>query len=292
MTSGITAPALAAGAALAAVAGVRALVADRPAPAPSPGSGLVGRLPAGRRLARRLERTGARLGPDAFVALVAALAAGAGLLVWALLRIAPLAPLGAVAVLAGARALLASADRRYVLRVAAQLPLVSQQLASALGAGLSLRQALGRAARDAPEPAAAELRLVVAELDLGARVEEALEALAARLPDPDLRIMVTAILVQRRTGGNLARALAELSERLEERVRLARELRGATAQARMSAWIVAALPVVGGIMAELAAPGMIARNLGHGPGLALLATATALELVGVLWIRRIGLVEP
>jgi tight adherence protein B len=291
VTPAIAAPALAAAAALAALAGVRALAGDRAGSASSAGGGLVTRLPAGRRLAGRLERTGARLGPDAFVALVVALAAGAGALAWALLRIVPLAPLAPIAVLAGARALLASADRRYALRVAAQLPLVSQQLASGLGAGLSLRQALGRAARDAPEPAAAELRRVVAELELGARVEEALEALVGRLPDPDLRIMVTAILVQRRTGGNLARALAELSERLEERVRLARELRGATAQARMSAWIVAALPVVGGIMAELAAPGMIARTLGQGPGLALLAAAAALELVGVLWIRRIGRVE-
>jgi tight adherence protein B len=195
-------------------------------------------------------------------------------------------------VLAGARTLLASADRRYVLRVAGQLPVVAQQLASGLGAGLSLRQSLARAARDAPEPAAAELRRLVAELELGARVEEALGALLERLPDPDLRIMVTAIVVQRRTGGNLARALGELAERLEERIRLARELRGATAQARMTGWIVAGLPLVGGVMAELAAPGLLARTLGRGPGLALLAAAAALILVGTLWIRRIGRVEP
>jgi len=291
VTPSALAPALAATAALAAVAAVRALVADRGAGAPGRRAGLVTRLSGGRRLAARLERSGLRLGPDAFAGAVAALAVGVALLAWLLLRIAPLAILAALAVPAGARALLQSADRRYVLRVAAQLPLVSQQLAGGLSAGLSLRQALARAARDAPQPAAGELHQVVAELELGARLDEALEAMAARLPDPDLRIMVTAILVQRRTGGNLARALTELSERLEERVRLARELRGATAQARMSAWIVAALPLVGGIMAELAAPGMIARTLGHGPGLLLLVAASALELVGVLWIRRIGRIE-
>src|SRR5207253_2710940 len=163
---------LAAAAALAALAGLRELVGGRAGSLSSPRGGLVARLAAGRRLAGRLERSGARLGPDAFVALVAALAVGAGLLAWTLLRIVALGPLAAIAVLAGARGLLASADRRYALRVAAQLPLVSQQLASGLGAGLSLRQALGRAAQDAPEPAAAELRRVVAELGLGARVDE------------------------------------------------------------------------------------------------------------------------
>jgi len=71
-------------------------------------------------------------------------------------------------------------------------------------AGLSLRQALARAARDAPEPCREELRRAVDELALGSRLESALEGLVARVPVHDLRIMVTAILVQRRTGGNLA----------------------------------------------------------------------------------------
>ena len=78
--------------------------------------------------------------------------------------------------------------------------------------------------------------------------------------------MTTAILVQRRTGGNLALALGRLSDRLEERAQLARELRGATAQARMTAWLVAALPLAGGALTEMVAPGTLARDLGQGPG--------------------------
>ena len=198
----------------------------------------------------------------------------------------------AVAVVAGAVALVRSADRRHLARVEGQLPGVAQQLAAAIHAGLSLRQALARAARDAPEPIRAELERAVAELALGGRLEGALEGLAARVPAHDLRIMVTAILVQRRTGGNLARALADLSERIEERAQLERELRGATAQARMTAWLVAALPLAGAAMAEIAAPGTLARILGSGPGPALLVASTALYAVGLLWIRRIGRVEP
>ena len=287
--------ALAAGGSVAAIVlGTGRFLADRPA---MPGTrsapgGPLARRAVGRRLGARLERAGIPVGPDAFVAVVAALAAVAGALGLAAAR-TPLAGLvGAVAVVAGAVALVRSADRRHLARVERQLPGVAQQLAAAIHAGLSLRQALARSARDAPEPIRAELERAVGELALGGRLEGALEGLAARLPAHDLRIMVTAILVQRRTGGNLARALADLSGRMEERAQLERELRGSTAQARMTAWLVAALPVAGAAMAELAAPGTLVRILGSGPGPALLVASTTLYAVGLLWIRRIGRVEP
>ena len=116
--------------------------------------------------------------------------------------------------------------------------------------------------------------------------------LAARVPARELRIMTTAILVQRRTGGNLALALGRLSDRLEERSQLARELRGATAQARMTAWLVAALPLAGGALTEMVAPGTLGRDLGQGPGPYLLGAALVLYAAGVALIRRVGRVDP
>jgi len=285
---------LAAGSAALAIAGVARLVAPRP-PAPAARAvrraGPLGRSDAGRRLGARLARAGIPLGPDAFVALVAAGAVAGAAIAFTALRIPVAAPLAAASVVAASVAIVRSADRRHLARVEAQLPGIAQQLAAALGAGLSLRQALTRAARDAPEPARSELARIVAELEMGSRLESALEGLSERVPAHDLRIMVTAILVQRRTGGNLARALAALSERLEERAQLARELKGATAQARMTAWMVAALPLGGAVMTELAAPGTLARSLGQGPGPALLLVAGALYALGVVAIRRIGRVE-
>jgi tight adherence protein B len=286
-------PALAAAAAGAAVLGVRARAARRHGRAPAaPRRGPLAGRQAGRRLGRRLDRAGIPLGPDAFAALVALGALLAAALAWVVLRLPLLAPAGAAGVVLAARGVLASADERYAGRVAQQLPSVTRQLASALSAGLSLRQALARAARDAPEPAASELRRTASDMILGARVEEALDAMTSRLPDADLRVMVAAIEVQRQTGGDLARALAELGGRLEERGRLRRELRGATAQARLTAWMVAALPAVGGLAVEAASPGTLAATLGHGPGLALLAVAGALEIVGVGLVRRLARVEP
>ncbi|MGD9696829.1 MAG: type II secretion system F family protein [Thermoleophilia bacterium] len=267
----------------AAVAAARGRTA-RPAP--------VARTAWGARLGGRLARAGLPIGPDAFVAATAAAALIAGVGVQTVLGL-PLATVAAVAAVgAGAAAVVRSADARHLARMTDQLPGVTQQLAAGLQAGLSLRQALARAARDAPSPVRVELGRVVAELELGTRVDDALAALVRRVPAHDLRVIVTAILVQRRTGGNLARALSALSVRLDERTQLARELRGATAQARMTAWLVAVLPLGGGAMAEVASPGTLQRTLGQGVGPLLLGAAAVLYGAGVLWIRRIGRVEP
>ncbi|HTI32761.1 MAG TPA: type II secretion system F family protein [Miltoncostaea sp.] len=288
------APLLLAGASLALLGlGVRRMV-----PAAAPGGpattrppGRVARSRAGRRLAVRLERAGARVGPGAAVAAAAAVAGVAALAGFAVMRTPVAAVGGAVAAIAGAAAFLKSADRRHLDRLEAQLPGLAQGLSAALGAGLSLRQALTRAARDAPEPARAELRRCVAELELGGRIDDVLESLAERVPARELRVMTTAILVQRRTGGNLALALGRLSDRLEERTQLGRELRGATAQARMTAWLVAALPLAGGALTELVAPGTLARDLGQGAGPYLLGAALVLYGVGIVLIRRVGRVD-
>lgn len=293
MSSGALAV-LAAGAAASAVVGAAQIVDRRRrriiAPTRARRAGLA-RHAAGRRLEDRLIRAGFPFGANLFVAMVigGAVAASAGGL--AVLRTPAVVPVVIGAAATVAIAVPRSADRRHLSRIEAQLPAVAERLSAALSAGLSLSQAVARASRDAPEPLREELVRTVAQMDMGTRLETALEGLCDRVPAHDLRLMVTAILVQRRTGGNLARALSALSGRLEERGQLARELRGATAQARMTAWLVAALPVGGGAVTELTAPGTLARSLGQGPGLGLLVVACALYAAGVLAIRRIGRIE-
>jgi tight adherence protein B len=288
--TGTLAPALLAGlSGVLLVAGLRRLAGRAGAGAtPARRAAVVERWRVGRTLAARLRRAGLPIGPDAFAALTVLAAAVAAAASVAVLHLPILAPAGAGAAILAATAVLGSADRRHAERLGAQLPGVARQLSGAVGAGLSLSQALGRAAADAPEPAASELRRVADELALGARVEDALGGLAERVPVHDLRVMVTAILVQRRTGGNMARALAGLADRLDDRTRLARELRGTTAQARMTAWLVAALPAAGGAMVEISARGTLGRALGSGIGPSLLAASAGLYAVGVVCIRRIG----
>jgi len=286
-------PALAAASGVALMAGVRSAVAAGAfAPRRRDTRVAITWLPGGRALAARVQRAGLRVDPA--VLLLGAFGASviSALVLLVVLRRPLLALPGLLVGVVGLRVLLGAADRRHLRRVGEAMPSVAQLLASAVAAGLSLRQAIMRAARDTPDPLGAELRRASGEMDLGARVDDALAGLAQRLPDPDLGLLVTAILVQRRTGGDLARALRDMATRLEERGRLARELRGATAQARATAWMVAALPVVGAALAEAAAPGLIARTASTPIGSVVLGVSVLLQVVGILLIRRLAAVTP
>ena len=291
--SGVAGPLLAAASALAVVAGVRSAVRTG---ALSPRSGTSGavlaRLPGGAALARRVQAAGLGVDPTLLLAGAIASSITCALVLLLVLRRPMLALPGLLVGVVGLRVVLAAADRRHLRRVGEAMPSVAQMLASAVAAGLSLRQAIVRAARDTPDPLGTELRRASGEMELGARVDDALAGLAQRLPDPDLGLLVTAILVQRRTGGDLARALRDMAARLEERGRLARELRGATAQARATAWMVAALPLVGAGLAEAAAPGLVARTAATPVGAAVLVVAVLLQLAGIAIIRRIAAVRP
>ncbi len=293
MTVSITGGLLAAGAAVAAVAGARsAVAARRPRVRAAAGtSSPLDRFPGGRALRERLRAAGLEVSPVAFVGAAAAMGAVAAMALMAVFRQPVLAlvalPVGVMA----ARVAIGIADRRHLRRVGEAMPAVAQMLASAVAAGLSLRQAIIRSARDTPDPLGAELRRASAEMELGARVDDALTGLCARLPDPDLGLLVTAILVQRRTGGDLARALRDMSARLEERGRLAREIRGATAQARATAWMVAALPLLAAGLAESAAPGLISRTASMPMGAGVLVASVVLQVGGILLIRRIAAVQ-
>lgn len=283
--SAVVAAGLAAASALTAVAGARRVRWERHHGVRGRGAVAV-RWAAGRRLGAALDRAGVRIGPDAFVASVAGACVLAGLAGAVVTGSPVIVFAGAAGVVVAASSLVTSAERRYVGRVTHQLPGVAQLLGTAVGAGLSLHQAIVRAARDAPDPVASELGHMARQLDLGERVDVALEQFAERIPDAAVRLMVTAIGVHRVVGGPLASTLMELADRLEERDALVREVRGATAQAKLSAWLVAGLPAVGGVMVEIASPGTLAAMLGRGPGLVLLVVAAALQALGVIVIRR------
>lgn len=293
--SSLMSPVLAAAAALTVVAGARSVVRSRvPAMARRGGATLAPwhRMPGWDTFAARVARSGIGIRAEVLMAVAVLGGLGAAVAVLAVLRQPLVACLGLVVPVVGLRAVLTAADRRHLRRVGDAMPAVAQMLAGSVAAGLSLRQALVRAARDTPDPLGVELRVAAGEMDLGARVDDALAGLAARMPDPDLGLLVTAILVQRRTGGDLARALRDMSARLEERGRLARELRGATAQARATAWMVAGLPVMGAVLAEAAAPGLIARTASMPLGVGVLMVSVAMQALGIVAIRRIAAIRP
>jgi tight adherence protein B len=164
-------------------------------------------------------------------------------------------------------------------------------LADAMTGGHSLRGALGEAARAVPGPAGRELARVAGELAAGARTDSALEALRVRARSERLDTLVTACLLQRRAGGDLARLLRDCARSFEDHARLAGEVRTATAQARFTGAIVVFLPAGGALLAELASPGFLAGLWSSFLTAWLVGLALGLQVVAAVLIRRLGRVR-
>lgn len=216
---------------------------------------------------------------------VASLAAGGWIVSGPVLGIV----LGAAAPAAVGQAL-ALHRRRRRADLAAGAPAVARALADALSGGHSVRGALGAAATagGVGGEAGAALRRAAAALDLGEPTTAVLEDLRARASDRAWDALVAAILLQHEAGGDLAGLLRDLATRLEEARRAEGEARAATAQARFTAGLVAALPAGAAILAELTSPGFLAGLLGSPISAALVACSAALQTLALLAIRRIG----
>jgi tight adherence protein B len=163
----------------------------------------------------------------------------------------------------------------------------ARALADALAGGHSVRGAIGEAAGSLEGAVAEELRASARGLALGERTEVVLDRLRDRARDPSWDAIAAAIALQRASGGDLALLLRDLGAAIEERIRTEADARAATAQARMTAWIVAGLPVGAALLAELADPGALGALTATGPSTALACGALACEAMGLLAVRSI-----
>ena len=136
-------------------------------------------------------------------------------------------------------------ERRRQAAFADQLPEALQMVVGSLRSGFSLAQSLDGVVRDSPPgPLTVELGRALSEVRLGADLADALERTATRVDNNDLSWAVTAIRIQRDTGGNLAEILETTVETIRERGRLARHVRALSAEGRLSAYVLIALPFV------------------------------------------------
>ena len=177
------------------------------------------------------------------------------------------------------------AYRRAVDRDA---PAIARALADALSGGGSLRGAVLDACATVGGAGGAELRRVSAELVAGQGTEDALDALRVRCASPAIDAIVAAALVQRRAGGDLAALLRRLARAFEDHQRLADEVQVATAQARFTGLLVVALPLGGGMLAELASPGLVTGLAGSVVTAWMVVLALGLQVVAAVLIRRLG----
>jgi tight adherence protein B len=175
-----------------------------------------------------------------------------------------------------------------IARINDQLPELLQLVAGSLQAGQSFLQALDHAADELGEPFASELRMMLRETDLGVSLEEALEGLRTRVPDDDLSLVVDAVMIQRRVGGNLAEVLGNIAHTIRERIRIRGEVHALTGQARLSGWVLSGLPVALAGVLGLLNPEYMAPLFLTPFGRLLLVGAFGSEVIGMLMIRRIA----
>jgi tight adherence protein B len=181
---------------------------------------------------------------------------------------------------------------RYQRAVERSLPDIANAVADALSAGRSLRASLASAARSLDGPAAIELARVRAELELGAATTAALSALRARLRSRRVDAFAATLLSQRLAGGDLAGLMRRFAESAAERDRAEEDARAATAQARFTGLLVAAMPAGAALFAELIQPGFLSRLLASPAATVMLGLAFLLQLGGFAAIRRLARAEP
>lgn len=170
---------------------------------------------------------------------------------------------------------------------AQQLPTHIQELASAMRAGHSLVSGLTSMARSAPEPSRTEWSRVLADEQLGRPLEEAMEPLIRRMGSDDIRQVALVAALHQRTGGNMAEVLERVADSVRDREELRRELKALTAQARLSRWVVTALPpVVAGAIAVIN-PSYIEPLFTTSTGVTLLFVAAGMLTFASLVMRAI-----
>jgi len=167
------------------------------------------------------------------------------------------------------------------------LPEALDLMVSALRAGHSLVAALRLVANESPEPIGGEFRICFEEQNYGLDLRTAFENLVVRVPVQDIRIVVTAILIQKETGGNLAEVLEKVAYVIRERFRLKRQVMVHTAQGRMTGWILSVLPIVLGAALYFVNPKTMSVLWTTPIGIKLLYCSAAMTITGALIIRKI-----
>ncbi|MEW5743434.1 MAG: type II secretion system F family protein [Myxococcota bacterium] len=177
--------------------------------------------------------------------------------------------------------------KRRIKKFNAQLVDALQAMANAFKAGLTFQQSIEQVSKDSYPPLQQEFGLFVKEAKLGVPLEEALNNMARRVGSDDLDLVATATNISRQLGGNMAEMYETLSTTIRERFRLEGKIDALTAQGKLQGWVVAAMPLVLGVVLNYMRPDLMQPMLDHIFGYILVAAIMVMEILGILIIRRI-----
>jgi tight adherence protein B len=181
--------------------------------------------------------------------------------------------------------------RKRMRRFLEQLPDGLDMIAQALQAGMGLTQALSYMCKEMPDPVGTEFSIFMEEMNLGLPVADALATFQRRIPFQEMRLLSTALLVNREVGGSLAELLNRLGDVIRERFRIERQIKTLTAQNRLSAWVVSSLPPLLAVFMYFAGPDAFGQMLSEPLGQLMLIAALGLEVMGILVFRKLIRIE-
>jgi tight adherence protein B len=160
-------------------------------------------------------------------------------------------------------------------------------MTSAIKAGHALNQSIHLVGTEAPDPVGIEFKITFERYNLGLDLKEALIELTERVDSIDLKLFVTAVLLQRETGGNLTEILDKISYTIRERFKLIGQIKTYTAQGRMSAWLLGTMPIVFVCIISVLNPEYLKPLFRDKIGHYLIALSSTLQVIGFIMIQKI-----
>lgn len=251
---------------------------------------LVGRLSAGSSLSRLIEQSGVRTTPSAILLIsmvLGAVAALAGTFArpwWAPLAAAPFGFALPILFLMNRRT---SRLKKFEEQFPEALDLISR----AIRAGHAFQTAMGMAADELRDPVGPEFKKAFDQHNFGLPLRDALDQLAQRVSSLDVRFFVTAVQIQRDTGGNLAEILDNLAHVVRERFKIQRQIRVHTAHGRFTGYVLVALPAALGVALSFINPEHMNMLFRNHMGQVLVMIAVVMQTIGFFWIRYVIKIE-
>jgi tight adherence protein B len=238
-----------------------------------------------------LERAGSTTSIEALLLMCVGLGVGFGAALLILSRFWPFALLAAIIGTYIPIFYLKRKAQRRSDAFEASLPEAIDLLGRAIRAGHPLSAGFKMVAEELKDPISTEFQRTFEEQRFGLPFDDAIIAMADRVALIDVRILVTAILIQREVGGNLAEVLDNLATVIRARFTIRRQLRVYTAQGRFSGYTLAVLPIIVGFLIYALNPSYMILLFTHPIGKLLVLLAVVMQIIGFLWIRKIINIE-
>jgi tight adherence protein B len=252
---------------------------------------LAGRTAQGSAVSALIEQAGLRVSVSSIVLASVLLAIMCAIIIASAFHQAWAAAAGAVVGLAAPFVFLHRRRSARVKRFEEQFPEALDLLSRAIRAGHAFTTAMGMVAEEAPDPIGPEFRKSFDQQNFGLPLKDALNAMAQRVPLLDVRFFVTAVLIQRETGGNLSEILDNLAHVVRERFKILRQVRVYTAHGRLTGYVLMGLPAALAIVLSFINAEHMNLLFRERIGQMMLTGAIGLQIVGYFWIKHVVKIE-